>query len=89
MCSRGSESWSRAPRAAPRPGSSEGQQELAEIVRAFDRRAIKVANLELHDASLNDVFLAKTGRSLEGAGATEETEPGTGEHGIALEGSPA
>jgi ABC-2 type transport system ATP-binding protein len=68
---------------------SEGQQELAEIVRALDSEGIRIANIELHAASLNDVFLAKTGRSLEGAGATEETEPGTGEHGIALEGSPA
>ncbi|HMA26301.1 MAG TPA: ATP-binding cassette domain-containing protein [Solirubrobacterales bacterium] len=66
---------------------SDGPQELADIVRALDADGIRIANIELHAASLNDVFLAKTGRSLEGAG--EEAEPGTGEQEIALEGSPA
>jgi ABC-2 type transport system ATP-binding protein len=68
---------------------SDGPEELADIVRALDSEGIRIANIELHAASLNDVFLAKTGRSLEGAGAGEEPEPGTGEHEIALEGSPA
>jgi ABC-2 type transport system ATP-binding protein len=31
-----------------------------------------VADLRLHAPSLDDVFLAKTGRSLEGAGAGAE-----------------
>jgi len=35
-----------------------------------------VADLQLHAPSLDDVFLAKTGRSLEGAEAEEDT----GEH---------
>ena len=34
-------------------------------------------HLELHQPSLDDVFLAKTGRSLEGAG--DEAEPAVGE----------
>jgi ABC-2 type transport system ATP-binding protein len=68
---------------------TDGPQELADIVRALDGEGIKIANIELHAASLNDVFLAKTGRSLEGAGPGEQPEAGTGEHDLALEGSPA
>jgi ABC-2 type transport system ATP-binding protein len=40
---------------------------LADIVRALDAEGIHVANLQLHSPSLDDVFLEKTGRSLEGA----------------------
>jgi ABC-2 type transport system ATP-binding protein len=58
---------------------SDGTQELADVIRELDREGIKVADLKLHAPSLNDVFLAKTGRSLEGAGADEEVEPETGE----------
>jgi ABC-2 type transport system ATP-binding protein len=46
-----------------------GADELAEIVRALDAEGIAIANLQLHSPSLDDVFLAATGRSLEGAGA--------------------
>ncbi|HEX5821161.1 MAG TPA: DUF4162 domain-containing protein, partial [Solirubrobacterales bacterium] len=67
---------------------SDGGEELANIIRAFDQAGVKVANLELHEASLNDVFLAKTGRSLEGAQAEAVEEGETGEQ-PALEGSPA
>jgi ABC-2 type transport system ATP-binding protein len=49
-----------------------GAQELAEIVRALDSAGVEVEHLQLHAPSLDDVFLAKTGRSLEGAG--EEAE---------------
>ena len=45
---------------------------LAEVVRALDAGGVKVANLELHSPSLDDVFLAKTGRSLEGHGGDDE-----------------
>jgi ABC-2 type transport system ATP-binding protein len=45
---------------------------LADVVRALDAEDVKVENLELHQPSLDDVFLAKTGRSLEGAGRSEE-----------------
>ena len=44
-----------------------GVQDLAGIVRALDAEGIKIENLALHAPSLDDVFLAKTGRSLEGA----------------------
>jgi ABC-2 type transport system ATP-binding protein len=51
---------------------------LADVVRALDAAGIEVEHLELHQPSLDDVFLAKTGRSLEGSGGAEEeaAEPG-------------
>jgi ABC-2 type transport system ATP-binding protein len=67
---------------------SDGSEELANIIRAFDQGGVRVANLELHAPSLNDVFLAKTGRSLEGAQAEAAEEADTGEQPV-LEGSPA
>jgi ABC-2 type transport system ATP-binding protein len=45
---------------------SEGAADLAEIVRAIDSERVAIADLRLHSPSLDDVFLAKTGRSLEG-----------------------
>jgi ABC-2 type transport system ATP-binding protein len=49
---------------------------LADVVRALDAAGLQVAHLELHQPSLDDVFLAKTGRSLEGSGHDEpEPEP--------------
>jgi ABC-2 type transport system ATP-binding protein len=48
-----------------------GAGDLAEVVRAFDSADVRLAHLQLHAPSLDDVFLAKTGRSLEGAGAPE------------------
>jgi ABC-2 type transport system ATP-binding protein len=49
-----------------------GEANLAEVVRALDAEGIAVDNLQLHQPTLDDVFLAKTGRSLEGAGEDEE-----------------
>jgi ABC-2 type transport system ATP-binding protein len=46
-----------------------GESELAEVVRALDAEGIAIEHLQLHAPSLDDVFLAKTGRSLEGAEA--------------------
>jgi ABC-2 type transport system ATP-binding protein len=46
--------------------------DLADVVRALDAENLKVANLRLDEPSLDDVFLEKTGRSLEGAGDAEE-----------------
>jgi ABC-2 type transport system ATP-binding protein len=51
-----------------------GESQLAEVVRALDSEGIAIEHLQLHAPSLDDVFLAKTGRSLEGAGDEEETE---------------
>jgi ABC-2 type transport system ATP-binding protein len=52
-----------------------GESELAEVVRALDAENIAIEHLQLHAPSLDDVFLAKTGRSLEGAGEEEGREP--------------
>jgi len=57
-----------------------GESDLADVVRALDAAELAVEHLQLHAPTLNDVFLAKTGRSLEGAGdgpAPEEGEEGT------------
>jgi ABC-2 type transport system ATP-binding protein len=40
---------------------------LTDIVRAVDQNGVDVADLELRAPTLDDVFLAKTGRTLEGA----------------------
>ena len=50
------------------------EYDLAEIVRALDAEELHAANIQLHAPSLDDVFLAKTGRSLEGAAETGEEE---------------
>jgi ABC-2 type transport system ATP-binding protein len=44
---------------------------LADIVRALDTADLHVEHLQLHAPSLDDVFLAKTGRTLEGAGTEQ------------------
>jgi len=46
---------------------SGGDAQLADVVRALDAEAIRVEHLQLHAPTLDDVFLAKTGRHLEGA----------------------
>jgi ABC-2 type transport system ATP-binding protein len=47
---------------------------LTRVVRELDRSRAQVANVELHRPTLADVFLAKTGRALEGADADGESE---------------
>jgi ABC-2 type transport system ATP-binding protein len=59
---------------------ADGTVRLADVVRRLDGEGIEVADLQLHAPSLDDVFLAKTGRSLEGAGDEPGTEEETGEH---------
>jgi ABC-2 type transport system ATP-binding protein len=54
----------------------EGVSDLAEIVRTLDAENLPIADLRLHTPTLDDVFLAKTGRSLEGAGDEEDEEEG-------------
>jgi ABC-2 type transport system ATP-binding protein len=53
---------------------SGGDAQLAEVVRALDSEQIKIQDLQLHAPTLDDVFLAKTGRSLEGAAEEAEGE---------------
>jgi ABC-2 type transport system ATP-binding protein len=59
-----------------------GEAQLAEVVRALDGDQIQVQQLQLHAPTLDDVFLAKTGRSLEGA-AEEAEEEGEAEEPVA------
>jgi ABC-2 type transport system ATP-binding protein len=49
-----------------------GEEQLADVVRALDAEGLHLQHLQLHAPTLDDVFLAKTGRSLEGAGDEEE-----------------
>jgi ABC-2 type transport system ATP-binding protein len=51
-----------------------GESQLAEIVRVLDQAQLKVASLQLHQPSLDDVFIAKTGRKLEGAAEDEDEQ---------------
>ncbi len=53
----------------------EHDYDLAGIVRALDAADLHAANIQLHAPSLDDVFLEKTGRTLEGATAEAEAEP--------------
>ena len=52
----------------------DGKGDLSDIVRALDSAEIRVAHLHLHAPTLDDVFLAKTGRSLEGSEEPSEPE---------------
>ena len=52
-----------------------GDAQLAEVVRALDSESIEIKELQLHAPTLDDVFLAKTGRSLEGEAAEPEPAP--------------
>jgi ABC-2 type transport system ATP-binding protein len=55
----------------------QGEAQLADVVRALDAEDIHIEHLQLHAPTLDDVFLAKTGRSLEGSAEEEEEgEPG-------------
>jgi len=54
--------------------SSDGR--LTEIVRALDAEGLRIAHLQIHEPTLDDVFLAKTGRHLEGAESEDaEADP--------------
>src|SRR5213592_2010246 len=46
--------------------------DIAQIVRELDAEGVRIAHFQIHEPTLDDVFLAKTGRHLEGAG--EEVE---------------
>jgi ABC-2 type transport system ATP-binding protein len=48
------------------------------VVRALDAEHIKIADFQLHAPSLDDVFLAKTGKKL-----SSEDDAATGEHLVA------
>ena len=48
--------------------------DIAAIVRALDAEGVRIAHFQIHEPTLDDVFLAKTGRHLEGAGEEVEEE---------------
>jgi len=59
-----------------RPGAvrvrlREGQASVVAIVRAMDAAGLDVGEVQMHTPTLDDVFLTKTGRHLEGAGKKE------------------
>jgi ABC-2 type transport system ATP-binding protein len=60
---------------------SDGHVGLIDVVRALDADGLQAENIQLHQPSLDDVFLAKTGRSLEGAGDEEDEQ----QSGLAME----
>jgi ABC-2 type transport system ATP-binding protein len=67
-----------------------GDDSLADVVRALDAEGVRVADLRLHQPTLDDVFLAKTGRSLEGAGTAAKPDAAPGRGGAdGLEPAPA
>jgi ABC-2 type transport system ATP-binding protein len=49
-------------------------EQLPEVVRALDGEDIALADFRLHAPTLDDVFLAKTGRKLEGGDPAPEPE---------------
>jgi ABC-2 type transport system ATP-binding protein len=56
----------------------QGAAGIAPIIRALDEAGVTVNDLHLVEPTLDDVFLEKTGRHLEGADADEpqpEPEP--------------
>jgi ABC-2 type transport system ATP-binding protein len=44
-----------------------GRGDLPSVIRALDTESLRAAEINLHQPTLDDVFLAKTGRTLEGA----------------------
>ncbi len=48
---------------------------MADVIRAMDAEGVVVDDVELRAPTLDDVFLAKTGRTLEGAASGEDEAP--------------
>jgi ABC-2 type transport system ATP-binding protein len=55
-------------------GLAHGASDIAPIVRALDEAGLFVESLDLVQPTLDDVFVAKTGRHLEGAGDEQPQE---------------
>ncbi len=47
---------------------------LADVIRAMDQDGVVADDVELRAPTLDDVFLAKTGRTLEGAAAAGDDD---------------
>jgi len=54
-----------------------GNGDLADIVRALDAEGLKTEQVQIYSPSLDDVFLAKTGHTLEGAAEDRVPVPQT------------
>jgi ABC-2 type transport system ATP-binding protein len=54
----------------------EGADDLTAVVRALDAEHVALEHFQLHAPTLDDVFLAKTGRKLEAEEEAEEAETG-------------
>jgi ABC-2 type transport system ATP-binding protein len=54
----------------------QSDEALTDVIRALDAEGLQVTDLRLHQPTLDDVFLAKTGRSLEGAGDDQAQDAG-------------
>jgi ABC-2 type transport system ATP-binding protein len=65
-----------------------GVDDLADIVRALDSEGVRIANLSLHAPTLDDVFLAKTGRSLEASAEQTERVSQASRSQVSLPGQP-
>jgi ABC-2 type transport system ATP-binding protein len=56
---------------AARPGAfavqMNGHGDLPAVIRALDTENVRAAEINLHQPTLDDVFLAKTGHTLEGS----------------------
>lgn len=50
-------------------GIRRGSETIAPVVRALDEAGLRIESLELHEPTLDDVFVAKTGEHLEGDGS--------------------
>ena len=74
-CSRASAS-ARAPRGTARPCASTAAPTSPRSCARSTPRTSRSRNLQLHAPTLDDVFLAKTGRSLEGAGDDADERAG-------------
>jgi ABC-2 type transport system ATP-binding protein len=58
-------------------GVLEGSRAIAPVIRALDEAGIVVGRVELVEPSLDDVFAARTGSHLEGAGAAPAPDAAT------------
>ncbi len=65
-----------------------GVDDLADIVRALDAEGLSISNLSLHAPTLDDVFLAKTGRSLEAEAEESDLELHASRAHLSLPGQP-
>lgn len=53
---------------------------LVSIIRAVDSAGLQIAEVRQHEPTLDDVFLDKTGRRLEGASDDTDAAAGAGDH---------